>query len=222
MIFTLDAGELPGESEALLMLASRLHIACGGHAGDAASMRRTITVAQAHGVEIGAHPSYPDREHFGRRSMVLPSDALRASLEAQCRALASIAAELGMRVHSAKAHGALYHDTLSDPARADALLDAVVAAIGEVAIVTQPGVLADHAAARDLVVLREAFADRGVLPDGRLIPRGQAGALIDDPMIAARQARVLAASGAFDTLCVHGDGPNALAVARAVREALGS
>jgi len=204
------------------MLARRLHIACGGHAGDAASMTRTIAVAKAHGVEIGAHPSYPDREHFGRHSMAIPSDALRASLEAQCRALASIAAELGIKVRSAKAHGALYHDTLSDPVRAEALLDAVTTALGDVAIVTQPGVLADHAGSRGLVVLREGFADRGMLPDGRLIPRGKPGALIDDPAIAARQARVLAASGAFDTLCVHGDGPNALAVARAVREALRS
>jgi UPF0271 protein len=220
MIFTLDAGELPDESEALLVLADRLHVACGGHAGDAGSMRRTLAVARAHGVEVGAHPSYPDRENFGRRSMTLSPEDLRASLETQCRSLVAIATELGMTVRSAKAHGALYHDTLSDPVRADVLIDAVISTLGEVAIVTQPGVLADRATARGLVVLREGFADRGMLPDGRLIPRSEPGALIEDPRIAARQAQVLAVSGAFDTLCVHGDGPNALDIARAVREAL--
>ncbi len=222
MIFTLDAGELDDEPEALLALPDRLHVACGGHAGDDASMRRTLRVAVAHGVEIGAHPSYPDREHFGRRSMAMPAGALRASLTAQCAALASIARQAALPVRSVKAHGALYHDTLIDVSLADALLDAACEALGPVAIVTQPGVLADRARARGLSVLREAFADRGMRPDGRLIPRGEPGAMIDDPARAAEQARRLVASGDFETLCVHGDGSNALAVASAVREALRS
>lgn len=221
-ILTIDAGELESEPEALYAAAHRLHIACGGHAGDAASMARTLEAARRLGVQIGAHPSYEDRAGFGRATMAVSPDVLGAQVRAQCAALAAIARELGVPVLSAKMHGALYHDTLTDRQKAGAVLEAVVAALGPVAIVTQEGALAAQARARALRVLREGFADRAMRPDGRLVPRSEPGALIDDPAAAAAQAKRLVATGTIDAVCVHGDGPNALAVAQAVRRALAS
>lgn len=218
-----DAGELPGEPEALIATAHRVHVACGGHAGDAVSMRRTLLVAKVHGVEVGAHPSYVDREGFGRKSLAVSPDVLGVQIGSQLRALRTLAEELGLTLVSVKPHGALYHDTVRDRQLAGAVLHAVVRELGtRVQIVTQPGALLDQARSRGLVTLREGFADRGLREDGRLIPRGETGALIDDPARAATQAQELAASGRFDTLCVHGDGPHALAIARAVRRALAS
>lgn len=216
----LDAGELADEPEALLGAVDRLHVACGGHAGDDASMRRTVRVAQAHGVEVGAHPSYPDRARFGRVSLPMAPGEVAASVAVQCAALLAIARALGVKVVSAKPHGALYHDVARDPGLAAAVLDAIVETLGRVEIVTIGGAFADLARARGLVVQREGFADRGLRPDGTLVPRGEAGALIEDPGVAAAQARRLAASGTVDTLCVHGDGANPLAIVRAVRRAL--
>jgi UPF0271 protein len=218
----LDAGELADEPEALLAAADRLHVACGGHAGDDASMRRTVRVAQAHGVEVGAHPSYPDRERFGRTSLAATMTAaeVAASVRKQCEALRGIANALGVAVVSAKPHGALYHDVARDRGLARAVVGAIVETLGAVQVVTIEGAFAEEARARGLVVLREGFADRGLAPDGGLIPRGAPGALIDDPARAAVQARRLAASGTIDALCVHGDGANPLAIVRAVRRAL--
>lgn len=216
----LDAGELPDEPEALLAAADRLHVACGGHAGDQASMRRTVRVARAHGVEVGAHPSYPDRARFGRVSLAMAAEEVAAAVRAQCAALRAIAAAMGVAVVSAKPHGALYHDVARDRELAAAVLAAIAEALGPVTIVTMPGALADLGRARGLTIEREGFADRGLAPDGSLIPRGAPGALIDDPARAAAQARRLAASGTVDTLCVHGDGASALAILRAVRRAL--
>ena len=131
----LDAGELDDEPEALLGAVDRVHVACGGHAGDAASMRRTVRVAQAHGVEVGAHPSYPDRAGFGRVSLALPPAEVAAAVGRQCAALAEVARGLGVAVVSAKPHGALYHDAARDPRLADAVLGAIVDALGPVAVV---------------------------------------------------------------------------------------
>ena len=220
MTIELDAGELDDEPEALLAAVDRIHVACGGHAGDDASMRRTVRVAQAHGVEVGAHPSYPDRAGFGRVSLALEPSVAAAAVAAQCTALRTIAQALGVAVVSAKLHGALYHDVARDHALAAAVLDALVDALGAIEIVSGPGALAELARARGLIVRREGFADRGLLPDGALIPRGQPGALIEDPGVAAAQARRLAASGTIDALCIHGDGANPLAIVRAVRRAL--
>lgn len=218
-----DAGELENEPEELIAIAQRIHVACGGHVGDAVSMRRTLEVAKRHGVEVGAHPSYVDREGFGRRRLAVSPDVLGAQVAAQCRALKAIGQELGVAIVGAKAHGALYHDTLRDRQLAGAVLHAIVSELGAaVQIVTQPGTLLDLSRTRGITVLREGYADRGIGEGGRLIPRGEHGAMIDDPAKAAAQAVTLAASGQVETICVHGDGPNALAVARAVRRALSS
>jgi UPF0271 protein len=223
----IDLGELgDAEPEALYAMADVVNVACGGHAGDEASMRRACALAKAHGCAIAAHPSYPDRAGFGRASMAttLDAEALRASIEAQCAALAAIAGALGLSIGAVKPHGALYHDA----ARLDAVAAAVLAG-AEAALASHPlafvaqgadGALARRAAKAGHRVLREGFADRGYGEDGAILPRGAPGALLQDPAAAAEQARALVASGRFDTLCVHGDTEGAVAVATAVRRAL--
>lgn len=210
----IDVGELPNEPEALYATADIVNVACGGHAGDDESMRLAAERAGRHGAEIAAHPSYPDRAGFGRVAMELPLATLAASVRAQCAALRRIT-----EVRWMKPHGALYHRADADPDVAEVVVTATVAALGPVGILGPPGgALAEVAARRGLPFLREGFADRGILPDGRLVPRGQPGAVITDPLLAAAQARQLAER--FDVLCVHGDQPSAEAVARAVRAAL--
>ncbi|MDP2310723.1 MAG: LamB/YcsF family protein [Pseudomonadota bacterium] len=218
----LDVGELPDEPDSLVGAADRVNVACGGHAGDDHTMRTTLERAREAGTKAGAHPSFPDRAGFGRVAMDLPPAQLAVEVRDQCARLAAHAHAVGIALEHVKPHGALYHRAAADPAVASALLDGALEALGPVAVVGPPsGALRDEAARRGLPYLREGFADRGMAPDGSLIPRGAPGALIDDPVAAAAQALRLAATGDYDTLCVHGDGPNALAVAEAVRVVLG-
>lgn len=219
-LLNLDAGEHDGETDALLASADALNIACGGHAGDAASMTRCLSVCLAHGIRAGAHPSYPDRAGFGRTSMSIAPDALRASIAAQCRALLARASALGVPLAHAKLHGALYHDANRDPALAALVLGAVREVLGAVIVVGPPaGEQRQFCLREGLPFEREGFADRAMRPDGSLVPRSEPGALIDDPARAAEQALRLAREG-HDTICVHGDGPNASSIATAVRAAL--
>lgn len=217
-----DAGELPDEPEELYRTAELLNIACGGHAGDEASMRRVLEACKAFGTRAGAHPSYPDREGFGRRVMELTPLATRATLFAQCSLLAEVAKRVGVQIEAMKPHGALYYTADAADALADAIVLAAEDAFGEHVAIIGPagGALARAAARAGLPFAREAFADRGVRADGSLVPRGEPGALVTDPARAAARARELAARGDVDTICVHGDTPNALAIARAVRAAL--
>ncbi|AKF08179.1 5-oxoprolinase subunit PxpA [Sandaracinus amylolyticus] len=220
-LLNVDAGEMESEPEALWAIAHALNVACGGHAGDARSMERVLRACREHHVRAGAHPSYPDREGFGRRRIALATEALETSIAAQCRALRVVAERVGIAIEHAKLHGALYHDAAKDPSIAAACVRAIRAELGPVAILG-PGDSALEHAARGAggSYEREGFADRGMRADGSLIPRGQPGALIEDPVRAAGQARALATSGDVDTICVHGDTPGALAIARAVRETL--
>lgn len=210
MLLNLDGGEHDDEPEELWRLADIVCVACGGHAGDDASMARVVAVARA----VGAHPSYPDREHFGRRSMAIAPADLEATIRDQCARLAALA-----RVEYVKPHGALYHDARESPALAAAVIAGARAALGDVAVIGPPtGALRDAAIAAGLRYLREGFADRARRPDGTLVPRGEPGALITDPVVAAQQ--VLALAGEHDTICIHADTPGSLAVARVVRSAL--
>jgi UPF0271 protein len=208
----LDAGEHEDEPEELWRLADLLAIACGGHAGDDASMARVIAACPEQ--ELAAHPSYPDRAGFGRTTIAIAPDALAAAIEQQCAALAAVAARYDRRIAWVKPHGALYHDAARDPVLAAAVMRGARAALGaDVGVIGPPtGVLRGSAR-----YLREGFADRAMRPDGTLVPRGEPGALITDPAAAAAQARRLEG---VDTICVHADTPGALAIARAVREAL--
>ncbi len=220
MRLNLDAGELPDEPPELWAQFDILNIACGGHAGDTESMTRVVSFCVAHSIAIGAHPSYPDREHFGRRTLEIDAEDLHASLVSQLRSLARIALAHGSRVQFAKPHGALYHDASRDPALAVVVVDAVQTALDDRVMIIGPrGHLESAARAAGLSYAVEGFADRAMRPDGTLVPRSEPNALITSPSAAAAQARSLSN---VDTICVHADTPGSLAIARAVRAALAS
>jgi 5-oxoprolinase (ATP-hydrolysing) subunit A len=217
----IDLGELPDEPEELYRLAHRVNVACGGHAGDEPSMRLACRRARAAGATLGAHPSFEDRANFGRLALAVEPADLRRSVARQCAALRTIGLEESVAIAHVKPHGALYHAANADPLLAAAVVEGALDVLGPVAIVGPPwGALSDAAGVRGLAFLREGFADRGYSEDGTLLPRGTPGALLSDPALATEQARRLAASKRFDTLCVHGDTPHAVEVARAVRAAL--
>lgn len=221
-LLNVDGGELDDEPVALYELADVVHVACGAHAGDDASMERVTRACASVGTRIGAHPSYEDREGFGRRARVVSAEVLSTSVAAQCARLQAIARRAGVAIASVKPHGALYHAAHADDATARACVAGIVSALGPVTVVGPAGgALARAAVAAGAPFQREAFADRGVRPDGSLVPRGEPGALVDDPAAAARRARELSARGDVDTLCIHGDTPGAVGIARAVRAALG-
>jgi 5-oxoprolinase (ATP-hydrolysing) subunit A len=219
-LMNLDAGEHPDEPEELWALFDVLNIACGGHAGDAASMERVVRWCVASGCAIGAHPSYPDRPGFGRRTLAIEPAALAATVAEQCAALAEIARRHGRRVEYVKPHGALYHDAAASDAIARSILGAVADTLGDAIVVIGPvaGALREAARERGLRYASEGFADRRMREDGSLVPRTEPGALLTEPAEAAAQARAIAAR--VDTICVHADTPGSLAIAGAVHKAL--
>jgi UPF0271 protein len=221
VFLNIDAGELADEPVDLYALAHAVNVACGGHAGDEASMMRVVAACLARGTRIGAHPSYEDREGFGRTEQDVAAADVERLVRAQCSRLAEIAARLAANVTHVKPHGALYHAAHRDDALALAVVTGARGALGNVLVVGPPeGALRRAADAAHMPYAREGFADRAMRADGSLVPRGQPGAVITDADRARAQAKDLASRGTFDTLCVHGDSPNALAIARAVREAL--
>lgn len=232
-----DLGELPGpEGRALdaemLRVVTRCNVACGGHAGDDASMRATLRAARDNGVRSGAHPSYPDLENFGRLTLTMSPQDLAAALAAQTRRLLAIAAEEKAVVTHFKAHGALYNDAAKDAGLA-AVIAAVTAEAGLRELVGPPGSELERAArTAGLAYLAEGFADRSYEPDGALTPRSLPGAVLDDTSAVLAQALGFAREGtvvvrgggkiplAIHTLCLHSDTPGAAAHARALREGL--
>jgi UPF0271 protein len=220
VLLDLDAGELDDETETLWGMFDILNVACGGHAGDARSMERIAKFAERGRPELGAHPSYPDRAGFGRHTMALDPMVLQAIVGEQCDAFAQIARRHGLRVGYVKPHGALYHDAIASAPIAEAALRGAIDVLGKnvIAIGAPRGAFAEAASILGIRYLREGFADRAMRPDGSLIPRSEPDALITDPARAAAQAASLRD---IDVLCVHGDTPGALDIARAVREAVG-
>jgi UPF0271 protein len=221
----IDLGEMPGEPAELFALATVVNVACGGHAGDAASMARAISFAMTRGTKLAAHPSYPDRAGFGRATMTIAPEDLAAAVDQQCAALQAVARKLGYPAAAMKPHGALYHDAARDPSIAAAVMDGVVRGLGiaasELVVVGPPrGALLDVALRRGARYAREGFADRAYRDDGTLVPRSEPGALLTDPDACARQALALVGAGGIETLCVHGDTPGAVAIAARVRDAL--
>ncbi len=225
----IDLGELPGEPAELFALATVANLACGGHAGDRASMARAVSFALTRGTRLAAHPSYPDRAGFGRVTMAMAPFDLAAAIEQQCAALQGVARKLGYPVASVKPHGALYHDAATRPEIAGAVLDGAARGLGvpaaELTVIGPPpsnvgAALLEAALRLGAHYAREGFANRAYRPDGTLVPRGEAGALITDPGACARQALSLASGGALETICVHGDSPGAVAIAGRVRDAL--
>jgi 5-oxoprolinase (ATP-hydrolysing) subunit A len=217
-----DLGELPDEPEELYACAHVANVACGAHAGDEASMERAIELCERHGVLLGAHPSYPDRAGFGRTRMPMAADTLLASVADQCARLARVARAKGRSIAFVKPHGALYHAAREDAATAEGLVRGAIQALGPgVTFIGPPrGAFLEAAAGARVAFAREGFADRATHEDGTLVARGEPGALVLDPAKAAARAASLAARGAVETLCVHGDTPGAVAIARAVRDML--
>ena len=218
---------------AVLSLVTSANVACGGHAGDEASMSATVAAALAHSVRVGAHPSYPDRPGFGRQPMDIDRGELQASLGDQLRALQVVCRAAGTEIESVKPHGALYEEVGKGGAIYGALRDAVHEVCGPATPLVLPsGCRAMAMVLRDGVTAREeGFCDRAYRPDGGLVPRAEPGAVLADPEEAARQALSLArgavatADGSIltlwvDTLCIHGDSPGAVAIATAVRRVL--
>ncbi len=226
-----DLGEGEPHDELLLSIVSSCNIACGGHAGDAASMTRTVRLADRHGVTLGAHPSYPDREGFGRRSHFMNGGALLESLTQQIESLAAICKQESVVLSTLKPHGALYNDARASDELA-AMLVQLAAQFG-LRLIGLPGSATQQAAEQNGVgFLAEGFVDRAYLADGSLCPRDRSGAVFDDISIAADQALRLAKGRSVssidgeaihidvDTLCLHGDTPNAEKTARAVQSQL--
>jgi len=230
-----DLGEGDPYDDALLAIVSSCNIACGGHAGDRESMAATVRSAIRNGVAVGAHPGYPDRDGFGRTSGFLSGDALYESLTDQVTALADIAAELGVPLAHIKPHGALYNDAVQNRALADIIARVTAEAPGKPAFMGMAGTeLEASARAHGLRFIAEGFVDRAYEPDGTLVSRKEPGAVHTDLAVATTQAVRLARNGRVtarngeeiqvrvDTLCIHGDTPNAAEAARAVRDVLES
>jgi UPF0271 protein len=212
-----DVGEGFADDERLLDVVTSASVACGLHAGSVETMRTVCAAAASRGVAIGAHPSYRDREGFGRRVLEVPVDALRDDVAEQLGRLMEIAAGEGAEVAYVKPHGALYTRAIDDREVAQAIVDAV--ADHGVAVLAWPGSeLFEHARAAGMRAFAEGFADRGYA-GGRLVPRDRPGALLAAPE-AARQAVALAVAGEVRSICVHGDSPGAAELAMQVRAAL--
>lgn len=233
-----DMGELPqaisdGTQESLLPSLTSVSIACGGHAGDAQTMRATIEQALRWKLDIGAHPGYPDRENFGRLELQLPPYAIADSVFEQVRALAEVAAECGARVTHVKPHGALYNQAARNRIIAQAIADGVARWSLDLALVGLAGsLMLDVFREAGFRVAAEAFADRRYEADGALRSRNFEDALIRDPAEAGEQALRIAeratviARGGTDlttdaqTICIHGDTPGAPAIAAVVAKTL--
>lgn len=228
-----DLGEGMPNDAGMMPFISSCNIACGGHAGDRETMRRTLKLAREHGVAAGAHPSYPDREGFGRRSLHLAVETLTETVKEQVRALRLEAEACGIALTHLKPHGALYNDAAKDEGLADVLVKVITELLPGARLVGPPGSkLAMAAEAARLPFVAEGFCDRSYQRDGSLTPRSQPGAMVEGPQARAEQALALAEGRAIETadggqlnlsiqtICLHGDAEGAEATARAVRRLL--
>jgi UPF0271 protein len=231
--FNCDLGEGCGSDAEIVPLISSASIACGGHAGDATSMHEAVGLCLQQGVAIGAHPSFDDRAHFGRRELNLSLDGIRSLVNRQVTALASICGQHGTRLHHVKPHGALYNLAARDRDIADAIVGAIASIDRRLIVYGLSGsCLTAAAEAAGLPVAHEVFAERAYDADGQLAPRGSPGAVIDAIDAALNQVRGLVRDGIViardgsrvsvcaDTVCLHGDRPDAAAFARALRATL--
>jgi 5-oxoprolinase (ATP-hydrolysing) subunit A len=222
-----------GADEELIPLVTSVNVACGFHAGDPVVIERTLRTAAATGAAAGAHPGYPDLQGFGRRAMDLALDELEAAVLYQVAAVAGIAQALGLRLRHVKAHGALYNRAARDADVARSIARATRRVSPALVFVGLAGsAMIDVARDEGLAVAEEAFADRAYRADGSLVPRTENGALLrgptetaDQAVSIARDGRVRTLEGSWlevraDTLCLHGDTPDAAQRARAVRDAL--
>jgi len=236
-----DMGEGMTTDAAIFPFISSANIACGGHAGDEDTMRRTVELAIRHGVAIGAHPSYPDRAGFGRVDLLgsgVTLEDLPEVIWRQLHALQDVSREFGVRLRHVKPHGALYNRAARDPAVSEVVSRAVFEFDPSLLLYGLSGSeLSRSASAIGLHFVSEVFADRTYRPDGSLTPRSEAHALIDDAAASVRQVLKMVEEGRVDafladgsaagevpiaaeTICLHGDGAHAVAYAKMIHEAL--
>lgn len=230
-----DLGEDPKAcmlDDDLMRSITSANIACGGHAGDSESVRRAVAAATSLGVNVGAHPSYPDFANFGRKAMDMPAPELRRTLENQIRMVADAAAQCGAHITHVKPHGALYHAISLDAEVAQSLADAVCTVDRSLIVVIQYGSPATTVfRAQGLLTATEAFADRTYEANGGLRSRLLPDALLEEEHAIAQALsialshRVAAGDGSLltvapDTLCLHSDTPNAVMMAKRLRGAL--
>jgi UPF0271 protein len=222
-----------GHDPELLSLVTSANVACGFHAGDPVVMRETVAQAVARGVVIGAHPGYPDLLGFGRRAMDATPQEVEAWMVYQIGALEGCCRAEGASLRYVKPHGALYNTAVKDAAIAGAIVGAVAAFNPSLVLLTLPqSQMARLARERRVPLAREAFVDRNYEPDGSLTPRSRPDALLSDPVVCADRAARMVLDGVVeardgsiielqpDSLCIHGDGPAALALLRATRDRL--
>ncbi|HSZ51692.1 MAG TPA: 5-oxoprolinase subunit PxpA [Caulobacteraceae bacterium] len=222
-----------GDDAAMLDIVTSANIACGGHASDPETMHRTLTLARERGIVVGAHPSYPDLPGFGRRRLPSTPGEIERFTAAQTGALMAIAALVGHPVRYVKPHGALANVAADEVETAEAIVRAVRAVDSHLAILAISGTQLEISARQAGVpVFSEIFADRGYTPAGRLVPRSQPGAMINDSESAADRLLSWLETGRMPTreggeiqleghsICIHGDSPHAVAMARVVRERL--
>jgi 5-oxoprolinase (ATP-hydrolysing) subunit A len=228
-----DLGEGSPREEEIWPLLTSANVACGGHVGDSESMAIASRMARNNGVTMGAHPSYPDRENFGRKSMVMRAEELRASLMEQVGSLQFLAEHFDVELKRVKAHGALYNDAHGDRRLANLLVDVILELNPRMSIVcSDTSEMAVAARDRRVRVVREAFADRRYEADGSLMSRSKEGSLLSIDEAAAqadllvREGAVIASGGSrlavpFDTICVHADMEHAVERLQAIRSRLG-
>lgn len=227
------AGSVVSDDAGMLEIVSSANVSCGVHAGSPEGIRETLSAAVANGVVIGAHPSYRDRENFGRTPMEPESAALQAELEQQLGSLADRTRAVGGSVAYVKPHGALYNTIARDERQASVVVAAIRAVDPQLTLLGPAGgVVLGVAARAGLAVASEAFADRAYLPDRRLVPRTQAGAVLHDADAVAERMLRFAETGmirAIDgadvrvdaqSICVHGDSPGSVAMAAGIRRIL--
>jgi 5-oxoprolinase (ATP-hydrolysing) subunit A len=217
-----DMGEgVPGQEEIMPFLTS-VNIACGGHAGDAGTMKETIQQALRWGLRVGAHPGYEDRENFGRTELNLPPDELSHVVYDQCSRFARIADICGAHIYHVKPHGAMYNQAVKNRGIARAIATGVGCWRKDVVLMGLAGSeMLDEFRQAGMRVFAEAFADRRYESDGTLRSRKFPDALIRDPKEAAAQALRIANEGLAETICIHGDTPGAAQIASEVAKALG-
>ena len=221
-----------GADAEVMPYISSANIACGFHAGDPATIRKTVRIAADHGVAIGAHPSLPDLQGFGRRGMQITPQEMYDLVLYQAGAVEAFARAAGARLHHVKCHGALYNMAANDAALSDACARAVKDLGGNVILYALSGSrMTERAAKEGVRAIGEAFADRGYQDDGTLAPRNVPGGMIEDENKSVAQALALVKEGyvmslsgrrvpvAPGTLCLHGDQPGAVAFAKALRAA---
>src|SRR5206468_1641132 len=230
-----DLGEGSGQDAELFELISSANIATGFHAGDPSSMFYSICAAKEKGVAVGAHPSFADRENFGRKEIAVPTPELFAQLVYQLGAFQSVALAAGLRPNHVKPHGALYNMAVRDEKMAEAIGHAIMAVDSSLMLFAPANSAMERAARKAGVkIAREIFADRNYLNDGWLVPRARPDALLHDPKQAAervlrmlREGKVRSVEGRDidvrgETICVHGDTPGAVDFARELRTQLES